>query len=128
MYVADTHAFVWFLTEDEKLGKNAREIFLSADKGDTIVIIPSIVLLETLHICEKHKAELLFRNVLEKIRNTFNYPIYPLDLRIISECQDLKQIPELHDRVIVATANLLDAKVITKDEEIKKSGIVDSIW
>ncbi|RLI85755.1 MAG: type II toxin-antitoxin system VapC family toxin, partial [Candidatus Altiarchaeales archaeon] len=33
-----------------------------------------------------------------------------------------------HDRVIVATAKLLNAKLITKDEEIKESGLVEVVW
>ena len=128
MYVTDAHGFIWFLTGDEKLGENAKKIFLSADEGDTTIIIPSIVLLETLHICEKHRAELRFKSVLDKIQNTLNYPLYPLDTRIIVECQTLKQIPELHDRVIVATAKLLNAKLITKDKQIKESKLVEVIW
>jgi len=128
MYVTDAHGFIWFLTGDEKLGKNAREVFLSADKGDIPIVIPSIVLLETLHVCEKQKAELRFKNVLDKIQDTLNYPVYPLDTRIVVECQNLKQIPDSHDRVIVATAKLLNAKLITKDEEIKESGLVEVVW
>ena len=77
MYVTDAHGFIWFLTEDEKLGRNAKKIFLSADEGDTTIIIPSIVLLETLHICEKHKAELRFKSVLDKIQNTLKLPPLP---------------------------------------------------
>ena len=46
MYVADTHAFLWFLTEDKiltedkKLGKKAKEIFGACDKGEAIIAIP----------------------------------------------------------------------------------------
>jgi len=128
MYVADAHAFIWFLAEDEKLGENAKKLFLSADKGGAPIVIPSIVLLETLHVCEKHKAELVFEDIMQKIQNSMNYPVYPLDMRVIAECQNLKEFHELHDRVIVATARLLNAKLITKDEEIKKSGVVEAVW
>lgn len=128
MYVADSHAFIWFLTEDERLGENARKIFLSADNGDAVIVIPSIVLLETLHVCEERKAELMFSRVLEKIQNSLNYPVYSLDIRVVAECQKLKQFPELHDRVIVATAKLLNAKLLTKDSEIKKAGLLEIIW
>jgi PIN domain nuclease of toxin-antitoxin system len=43
-------------------------------------------------------------------------------------CHDLKSIPELHDRIIVATAILLDAKLITKDTTITHSDEVAVIW
>lgn len=35
---------------------------------------------------------------------------------------------EMHDRLIIATAIYFDAILITKDEQIKKSGIVSTIW
>ena len=45
-YVADTHAFIWYLTDDTKLSRIARDIFGSADKGEAVIIVPAIVLLE----------------------------------------------------------------------------------
>jgi predicted nucleic acid-binding protein len=127
MYVTDTNAFVWFLTKDNKLGRKAMEVFLQADEAETQIVVPSIVLLETLHICEKHRMEIKFADVLERIRGVLNYPVYPLDLKVIEECRKLKQL-DLHDRVIVATAKLLNAKVLTKDEDILKSKLVEVIW
>jgi len=38
------------------------------------------------------------------------------------------KLKEMHDRIIVATAKLLNAVLITKDEEIIKSKIVKTIW
>jgi PIN domain nuclease of toxin-antitoxin system len=40
----------------------------------------------------------------------------------------LKKIPELHDRIIVATSMLLDAKLITKDAKIAASKVVEVVW
>lgn len=34
----------------------------------------------------------------------------------------------MHDRILVATAKLLNAALITKDEEIIKSKVVRTIW
>ena len=128
MYVTDTHSFLWFLADDTKLGKKAREIFLSCDKGETTVIIPSIVLMEALFICERKKLDLEFKKVLEKIHNTINYPVYPLDTGIVSICQKLKQFSDPHDRIVVATSQILKAKLITKDDKIKKSRVVETVW
>ena len=128
MYVTDTHSFLWFLADDARLGKKAREIFLSCDKGETTIIIPSIVLMEALFICERKKLDLEFKKVLEKIHNTINYPVYPLDTGIVSICQKLKQFSDPHDRIVVATSQILRAKLITKDDKIKKSKIVETVW
>jgi PIN domain nuclease of toxin-antitoxin system len=128
MYVTDTHSFLWFLADDKRLGKKAREVFLSCDKGETTIIIPSIVLMEALFICERKKLDLKFKKVLEKIHNTINYLVYPLDTGIVSMCQKLKQFSDPHDRIVVATSQILKAKLITKDEKIKKSKIVETVW
>ena len=128
MYVTDTHGLIWFLTEDRKLGKKAEEIFLSADRGDATVVIPSIVLLEILHICEKQNAKLKFKQIFDMVQNSLNYPVYPLDMDVVEVCQNIKETLSLHDRVIVATAKLLNARLITKDKEIIKSGLVEVVW
>ncbi|MDI6807117.1 MAG: PIN domain-containing protein [Candidatus Aenigmarchaeota archaeon] len=128
MYVTDTHGFLWFLTEDKRLGKKAEEIFVSCDKGETIIVIPSIVLMEALLICERKKVDMEFKKVLKKIQNTFNYPVYPLDLKVVNICEELKQFADPHDRIVVATAKLLDVSIITKDKRIRDSKLVETIW
>ncbi len=35
---------------------------------------------------------------------------------------------EMHDNLIIATALYFEGKLITKDERIKKAGIVLTIW
>jgi len=35
-YVLDTHALIWFLTSDNKLGKKALELLRRADMGEEI--------------------------------------------------------------------------------------------
>ena len=37
------------------------------------------------------------------------------------------KLKELHDRVIVATAKILNAKLLTEDKEIRESKIVDVV-
>lgn len=34
----------------------------------------------------------------------------------------------MHDKIIIATAKILNAKLITKDEKIIESGYVETIW
>ena len=128
MYVTDAHAFLWFLSEDERLGKRALEIFRACDKGKEIIVIPSIVLLECMYVCEKKRIGIEFREIIQKIQGTLNYPIYPLDEEIVLECQNVGEIAEAHDRIIVATTKLLNAKLITKDVSITNSNIVETLW
>ena len=128
MYVADTHSFLWFLTNDDKLGQRAKEIFRLCDQGKEIIAVPSIVLLECLYVCEKKKVNLEFKEIFLKIRGTYNYVIYPLDEEVILECESASKIKDPHDRILISTAKILDAILITKDSEIKNSGLVETMW
>lgn len=128
MFVVDTHPLLWHLTEDVKLGRRAKEVLDKTDRGEITVIVPTIVLAEALFILEKKRADLEFKDVLKKIARSLNYAAYPLDLQIILKCQELKKIPEIHDRIIVATAKILGAKVLTRNRKIAKSGEVEVMW
>ncbi|HEX7574965.1 MAG TPA: PIN domain-containing protein [Candidatus Methanoperedens sp.] len=128
IFVTDTHALLWYLTEDKRLGKKALKIFEKVDKGDAEIILPTTVLAEALFITEKHKVDIKFMDIIEEIENSSNYFIHPLDLEVILKCHELLKIPELHDRAIVATSLLLDAKLITKDAIITESKIVEVVW
>lgn len=128
IFVTDTHPLLWHLAEDESLSKRAEEIFNRADRGEIDIVIPTTVLAEALFITEKHRVDLEFLEIIEDISNSSNYLWYPLDLEVIMKCHELIEIPELHDRIIVATASLLDAKLITKDPEIADAKRVEVVW
>ena len=127
MYVTDTHAFLWYLSEDKRLSKKALEAFEECDSGKDIMIVPSIVLVETLFLCENKRVELKFEEILSRLQISSNYHVYPLDERVVAECLNIK-LPDPHDRIIVATAKLLNAELITKDEKIRKAKIIKTIW
>ena len=127
MYVTDTHSFLWHLQRDEKLGSKAKSVFEACDNEGEIIIIPSIVLIESIFICEKKKIRMKFQQILEKLKTASNYYIYPLDEEIVLECSKTN-LKEPHDRIIVATARLLNAPLITNDGNIKESKLVETVW
>jgi len=50
------------------------------------------------------------------------------DRKVIQKIAILRKLPDIHDRIIVASALLLGVPLITKDKNIKKSGYVNVIW
>jgi predicted nucleic acid-binding protein len=128
IYVADTHPFLWYLSGDKRLGKAVKLVFDEAEDGNATIAIPTIVLAESLHILEKERAAVKFKEIVKKIEVGWNYTAIPLDMRIIKRIEEFTKLPELHDRIIAATADVLKADLITKDGEIKKSGYVKTIW
>jgi predicted nuclease of predicted toxin-antitoxin system len=41
---------------------------------------------------------------------------------------ELKDVPELHDKIIVSSARYLNLPVITKDETLHRLALVKTIW
>ncbi|MDP2666676.1 MAG: PIN domain-containing protein [Candidatus Diapherotrites archaeon] len=128
MYIADTHSLLWFLTENIQLSSNAASVFRQAEKGENTIVIPTIVLAEALYICEKKDSSELFSELLGKIGESSNYIVYDLTLGIIRVCQHLEKVPEIHDKIITATAKVLGGTAITKDPAIIASGYIKTTW
>lgn len=128
IFVADTHAFLWYLSEDPRLGKRAKSRFDLAEKGKGTIAVPTIVLAESLHVLEKKKYAIKFKSILDRIEAGYNYLPVPLDIKIIRRIETLKKLDDLHDRIIVASALLMGAELITKDAKIKNSRYVKVIW
>ncbi len=127
-YVTDTHPLLWFLGRNYRLGGQAKEAFEEAETGNAVIIIPTIVLAELLHILEKAGSKERFREILHKIRDASNYEPFPLSFSIIERLFHIPELTELHDRIIVATAQTLGCALITKDGKIRESGTVQCIW
>lgn len=128
IYVADTHSLIWFLTSDDNLSQKARTAFERAEEGEDSIVIPTIVLAELMYVCEKKGMEDLFFRLLEMLKDGLNYSTYNLDLDVLVTCKGLRKVREMHDRIIVATAKIIDAGIITRDEDIRNSGYVQTVW
>ena len=71
LYVTDTHPFIWYLAG--KLPPNVDEVFTSAEKGEAVIFIPTIVLAECLYLAEIGRIELDFVALLDKIKVSSNF-------------------------------------------------------
>ncbi len=128
VYVTDTHSFLWYLAEDKRLGTGARKIFDKAESGNEIIVVPTIVLAESMHILEEKKLSMKFKDIVKKIDTGLNYTPISLDMNVIKASENLTRLKELHDRIIVASAKVLNCPLITKDRNIKSSNYVDVVW
>lgn len=126
-YVTDAHSLVWYFAEDSHLSHKALEIFEGTVK-EGIIIVPAVVLAEIMFIAKKGKISLAFEETLKRIEELDNFDIAPLDADILRVADKIKPEMEMHDKLIVATTLYYEAVLITKDEQIKKSGIVTTVW
>ena len=128
LFVADAHSLAWYFTRSTKLGMKALQTFRDSSVGKAIIVVPTVVLAEIMDISQKKRIKVDYEELLEKIESSSNFEIYPLDIDVLKVARDITTILDLHDRIIAATAKLLDARLLTRDENIQKSGIVGVIW
>ena len=123
-FVTDTQALVKFMMGKKVINDRSHQAFLSADKAESTIIIPAIVLMEVLYLFEKNRIDIsLFQT--EDLLKSQNYQFEPLSLEILKAASEITDIPELHDRLIAATARYLDLPLITNDSVIRASEFVD---
>jgi len=79
--------------------------------------------LEVLYLFEKNRIDIGLLQI-EDLLKSQNYQFEPLSLEILKTALEITDIPELHDRLIVATARYLDIPIITNDPLIGQSEFV----
>lgn len=122
-FVTDTQALVKFMMGRKVINDACHQAFLDADQGKNVIIIPAIVLMEVMYLFEKNRIDVNLLQA-EKLMQSANYQFEPLSLEILKVASEITDIPELHDRLIVATARHLDIPIITNDPDILKSSFV----
>ena len=130
-YVVDTHALIWFLEGNPRLGSNAKNI-LSEETSE--LVIPATTLSEAVWIVERGRTSIPSADTLLKVVKTDSRAvIYPLDTSVIERTISLYKIAEMHDRQIVATVLVLESQgetvaLLTCDQNITASGLVTIVW
>ncbi len=98
------------------------------------MVLPVIALAEAIFIVEKGRTSIPgVSDLLNDVLNDPRIEIYPLTVEILQESLTLIAIPEMHDRLIVATGIYLQSlgetvKVITKDNKIILASLLPVIW
>lgn len=129
--IADTHATVWYLFSDPRLGKAASAFIEDTIlKGDHIGI-SAISIVEMVYLVEKGRIP---PTALDDLRAAIADPkavlrYVPLDEKIAIKMAEVPRqvIPDLPDRVIGATALFYSVPVLSRDGRIRSSSI-KAIW
>jgi len=127
-FVTDTHALIWWFIDSPKIGPTASEIFEKCEEGQHVIFIPSIVIAEALSIFDKKRVSFDFKELFRKLHDSENFVIISLDYPVLQKMIDLKDIPELHDKIIASTAKYLNLPVITKDKTLQNLASIKTVW
>ena len=126
-YLLDTHAFLWFVSEDNRLSSKAQsiiinsqnEVYFSAVSAWEISIKIRLGRLTIEEDLEPFIIKQLAENNFSTLSITIFHSIYT------------SKLPNIHkdpfDRMIVAQAQVEDLSIISKDKNIKKYS-VPVVW
>lgn len=128
IYVADSHALVWLAEGNPRLSARARSALTGPEAE---IVVPTIVLAEIHHLYARQKIGTDVPAVLERLAKAAKVGVYPLDRAVADRTPGTLDI---HDAIIVATALVLrdllgeTVAVITRDADIARSGLVETVW
>jgi PIN domain nuclease of toxin-antitoxin system len=114
-YLLDTVAIVRHFSEQGKIGKAAAAILDQIEQAaDIKLVISTISLMEIMYLAEKNRIPISLQKTLASIRAASKYTVVDLSPEILEVAETIT-FPELHDRLILATAKWLDIPVISSD-------------
>lgn len=126
-FVIDTVGLVLHL-EKRRLEPEIISILQDAEDKKITIFIPAMVFAEILYLSERQKISTSLKDVSDYLSQHPGFIEYPLDINVIQSAQQISDIPELHDRLIAATAKVLDTKLITNDLKIQASAFIQTVW
>jgi len=129
--VADTHTLIWYLFEDKRLSRRAKQfIDIASEKGDQIGF-SAISVIEIVYLIEKAKInpDTLTRLLEATAAEDAALVEIPVTGQIADRMRSVprESIPDMPDRIVAATALNLHIPVISRDGRIKVSKL-ETIW
>ncbi len=129
-FVLDTNAILRMVFFPRELTRLGRAIVEMAEDYQAELVLPAMALAE---------MELEIRRRPRTIKQTFSefigavmerdyLRIEPFGTEQILLLPNLLGIPEMHDRMIAAHALTNDAPLMTSDQTIRSSGLVECVW
>ena len=128
IYISDTHALPWYLGDSPILGTEARSAFEETLSGSSQINIPAIVLAEIILLVEKRRINTDISKILSTLRDIPGFNFSTLSPEVVLRIHDMKSLPDIHDRLIVAEAIITGAKIITFDKTVTSSGMAEVVW
>ena len=127
----DTHAMLWYLQGSTRLSRRARA---TIDDGVQLggVVVSMGVVFDLVYLTEKGKLPVA---AMQQVRHVIDDPVQPFTLApVTSSVMDSfiapapTRLPDPWDRLIVATAVSEGLSLVTRDELITESRLVQTIW
>ena len=128
--VTDTHPLLFHAAGSRRLGRQAAEMFEAAERQAAIVYVPAAVIWECGVLVWAGRVD-LHRPLPQFFASLFSNPAYqPVDLtpEQIYRADEARPNRDPFDALICATARHLELALLTRDHDIRQSGLVRVIW
>ena len=126
-YLLDTHAFLWFVTDDNRLSSKAKstiqdgdnEVYFSAASAWEMSIKSKLGRLKLVRNLETFIIEQLTANSFGPLAITISHSLYT------------EKLPQIHkdpfDRIMISQSKVENMVLITRDKEIREYK-VSTVW
>lgn len=128
IYVLDTHALIWHLSSDSRLGGDASAALVDPTAR---IVIPAMALIEIAYLALRGRVPVSLDDVLQFISLDPRCSIKAVDEIVAAK---LPAGLNVHDAVICATTLAVSeseaepVRLLSRDREIIASGVVSTIW
>ena len=129
MIILDTHALVWALTASKKLSRSA-ELAIRKSRRQDGVAISGITLWELASLVARGRIQsygTVERSIEQLVEGVTVLPITPEIAALAAQFPD-SYSRDPADRLIGATALAHGLALVTRDENIRKSPFLKTIW
>ena len=130
MILVDTHIVVWLAFAPQRISKKAKQAIEDARRNADGLAISDITLLELATLVNKGRIrlEISAESFLQEVESRF--VVLAMHGRV---CARAIALPATYpkdpaDRIIGATALVEGLSLLTADREIRRSGVVQTIW
>jgi PIN domain nuclease of toxin-antitoxin system len=128
--VTDTHPLLFHAAGSRRLGRRAAAMFEAAERRSALIYVPVAVMWESALLSWVGRIDLQ-RSPADFFGDLFSNPAYqPLDLtpELVYAADAARPNRDPFDALICAAARHLELPLLTRDGEIRRSGLVTVIW
>jgi PIN domain nuclease of toxin-antitoxin system len=127
----DTHSALWYLENSRALSSPARAVIEDAIRAANDVYVSAISLVETIYLVERGRVPI---TALQRLRSALQDAasglfVASVDASVAEAIHKIPRaaVPDMPDRIIAATALVLNAVLVTRDRRLQSCGI-ETIW
>jgi PIN domain nuclease of toxin-antitoxin system len=126
--VIDTHVLIWHLSQPTKLAPAAKRFLRAVDQGNAHILIPAIVLIELTLLREAGRRVVGPAEIEALVTSHDGFTVLPMDLPQAQIFVGLGGLRDPFDRMIVAAARTGPYPMLSADNLIAASKLVDVVW